>query len=91
MSNYSLMAIAIAAMLAGCSEPNPYTDADFGRSTTLMKAQQVANPDAARGMDTASGLDGKAVKGAMDNYKNSFKTPQSDMGPAPMGGSPSGQ
>ena len=71
-----LLAIAAIAMLGGCVvTTTPDTDARFGQSFNLIKAQQTLNPDASRNTDPVAGIDGKAAKGAYDNYRDSFRKP----------------
>jgi type IV pilus biogenesis protein CpaD/CtpE len=84
MKTQDLMLIVIAASLAGCADTTPRSDAEFGRSSTLIKAQQVANPDAGRNADPAAGLDGEAARAAMDSYRKSLRTPTSDSGSGPV-------
>lgn len=63
-----------AALLAACAATTtPRTDEAFGESMSLLKAQQVLNPEASRDTDPVKGLDAKSAKGALDNYHNSFR------------------
>lgn len=68
----------LAASLAGCLSPTPVLDSRFGESMTALKAQQTLNPDASRNDDPVAGIDGKAAKGALDNYRDRFRTPPSE-------------
>lgn len=74
----TLFLAMLAASLAGCLSPTPNLDARFGESVTALKAQQTLQPDASRNADPVAGLDGKAAKGAMDNYRDRFRTPPSE-------------
>lgn len=76
-SQYILMTV-LAAGLAGCISPTPNLDKRFGDSVTMLKAQQTMNPAASRNTDPVAGLDGKAAKGALDNYHDRFRTPPSE-------------
>jgi len=76
-----MMAITgIVALLGGCAFPSttPEVDARFGESLNIMKAQQTINPDASRNTDPVAGVDGKAAKGAYDNYRDSFRKPPAE-------------
>ena len=76
-----LAAIAVV-VLAACSN-TPNLDKHFGESVSVIKAQQIINPDASRNTDPVAGLDGKAAKGAYDNYRDSFrKPPEEGRGPS---------
>lgn len=69
--------LSLGALVAGCGT-TPDVDARFGESVMLTKAQQTANPDASRNTNPAAGMDGKAAKGAMDNYRDSFRKPPAE-------------
>ena len=62
--------------LTGCVSPSPILDAQFGKSVSLIKAQQTLNPSASRNTNPVSGLDGVAAKSAYDAYQKSFRTPE---------------
>jgi hypothetical protein len=69
--------VAAICTLVACST-TPYLDEQFGISLATLKAQQVINPDAPRTTAPVTGLDGKAAKGALDNYRDSFRKPPSE-------------
>lgn len=74
-----MIAIAGIVALSGCvATTTPETDARFGEAMSMMKAQQTLNPDASRNTDPVVGLDGKAAKGALDNYRDSFRKPPAE-------------
>jgi len=74
-----LIALVGTIMLSGCvASTTPLTDARLGESMAMMKAQQTMNPDASRNTDPVTGLDGKAAKGALDNYRDSFRKPPAE-------------
>ncbi len=50
----------------------PDTDTRFGMATGLIKSQQTLNPEASLNTNPVAGIDGKAAKGAMDQYRKSF-------------------
>ncbi|WP_153108958.1 hypothetical protein [Propionivibrio limicola] len=78
-SKARILAIAGLVILSGCAGTGtPDLDARFGESANMLKAQQTLNPDASRNMDPVAGLDGKAAKGALDNYRDSFRKPPSE-------------
>ena len=79
-STGGMMAIAGILTLGGCGSisTTPEVDARFGESLSIIKAQQTINPDAARNTDPVAGIDGKAAKGAYDNYRDSFRQPPTE-------------
>jgi hypothetical protein len=74
----SMVALLGCAMLAGCVSTTPHLDDKHGAAATLARAQQTLNPDASRNTNPVKGLDGKAAKGALDNYRDSFRQPPSE-------------
>jgi hypothetical protein len=66
------------SLLAGCVSTTPYLDEKHGAAATLTRAQQTLDPDASRNTNPVKGLDGKAAKGALDNYRDSFRQPPSE-------------
>lgn len=74
-----LVTICGAMGLAACvATTTPETDSHLGESLQLLRAQQTLNPDASSNTNPVLGLDGKAAKGAMDNYRDSFRAPPSE-------------
>lgn len=74
-----LIALLGAVALTGCqATTTPDIDARFGEAGTMIKAQQTLNPDASRNTNPVTGIDGKAAKGAMDNYRDSFRKPPAE-------------
>jgi hypothetical protein len=74
-----IWAMAGVVALGGCAvSTTPKTDARMGEAMTLMRAQQTLNPDASRNTEPVVGLDGKAAKGALDNYRDSFRQPPAE-------------
>lgn len=87
-----MLALVTIATLSGCvATTTPETDARLGESMTMLRAQQTMNPDASLNTEPVTGLDGKAAKGALDNYRDSFRKPPSEsagfMGIGGVGGS----
>ena len=79
MNTTRMLALAAIVTLYGCAvSTTPETDARFGQSFNLIKAQQTLNPDASRNTDPVAGIDGKAAKGAYDNYRDSFRKPPAE-------------
>jgi hypothetical protein len=75
----TFLAAASVALLCGCAATTtPETDARLGSSLNTLRAQQTINPDAPQNTDPVAGLDGKAAKGALDNYRDSFRKPPSE-------------
>ena len=73
---YTLMLSAIALLAAGCVQRAPYLESQMGQSLSLIKAQQVLNPEASRNADPVAGMDSQAAKSGYDLYQKSFKTPE---------------
>ena len=73
---HTLMLGAIALLAAGCVQRAPYLESQMGQSLSLIKAQQVINPNAGSNADPVAGLDAKAAVSAQDRYQQSFKAPQ---------------
>lgn len=83
MSNSKLATMAMASILVlgGCAaSTTPEIDARFGESMSLIRAQQTINPAASSNTNPVAGLDGKAAKGVMDNYRTSFGKPPEEAG-----------
>jgi hypothetical protein len=74
----SMVALLGCAVLAGCASTTPYLDDQHGAAATLTRAQQTLDPNASRNTNPVKGLDGKAAKGALDNYRDSFRLPPSE-------------
>lgn len=79
MNLTGMIALAGIVTLGGCAATTtPETDARLGEAMTMIKAQQTLNPDASRNTNPVAGVDGKAAKSALDNYRDSFRKPSSD-------------
>lgn len=79
MNTTGLLVIVGVLALSGCAvSTTPKTDARMGSALTVMRAQQTLNPEASRNTDPVTGLDGKAAKGALDNYRDSFRQPPAE-------------
>lgn len=70
----------LTAGIAGCTSPAPNLDSRFGEAVTILKARQTLRPEASRNEAPVTGLDGKAAKGALENYRDSFRTPPAEPG-----------
>jgi hypothetical protein len=76
------MALALAlaslgAALQGCAPTTPQWDRQFGMATRDNLAAQVLDPAAAANRQPATGIDGRAAKGALERYQRSFAQPES--------------
>nr|WP_308637648.1 DUF3613 domain-containing protein [Massilia sp. 9I] len=60
----------------------PEWDRQFGNATRANLAVQVLDPSAAANRQSATGVDGRAAKGAYERYQKSFAQPES--APAPL-------
>ena len=65
----------ILLAVTGCVSPTPRLDHDFGKSVSLLKAQQILNPEASRNTDPVQGMNGKAAKSGYDEYQKSYQAP----------------
>jgi type IV pilus biogenesis protein CpaD/CtpE len=73
-----VLALALpAACLQGCMLTTPQWDQQFGAATRDNLAAQVLDPAAAANRQSATGIDGRAAKGAHDRYQRSFAQPES--------------
>ena len=73
-----LTALALlGACLQGCAQTSPRFDRQFGSATRANLAAQVLDPAAAANKNPATGIDGRAAKGAHDRYQRSFAQPES--------------
>lgn len=84
----TMIAIAGLVTLGGCvATTTPRMDARFGESVTMMRAQQTLDPQASANTNLVTGIDGKAAKGALDNYHDSFRKPPAEA-PSASSGAP---
>jgi len=68
------LGLALAcACLQGCVHSTPEWDRQFGTSTRANLAAQVLDPAAAANTNPATGIDGRAAKGAHDRYQRSYE------------------
>jgi type IV pilus biogenesis protein CpaD/CtpE len=67
-----LLAAAPALLLSACAATTPQNDARFGQSVRATLAAQVADPAAVRNASPVAGIDGRAARGALQRYENSF-------------------
>lgn len=70
-----VLSLLMAAGLAGCVNPAPVVDDNFGNAVNAAKAAQIVNPDAALNTDPVAGVDGLAADAAMNRYHRSFVQP----------------
>jgi len=66
------IAAVLALLLPACAATTPENDARFGLSVRATLASQVADPAAVRNTAPVSGIDGRAARGALQRYENSF-------------------
>ena len=70
-----LASATILAALAGCVNPTPHLDSEFGLAVNAAKAQQTINPDASKNADPVAGIEGQAAKDSIERYYDSFQKP----------------
>jgi type IV pilus biogenesis protein CpaD/CtpE len=76
LSTRMALACAMALLAVGCAQRTPYLESQMGQSLSLLKAQQVINPDAGSNTDPVAGIDARAAKSSQDRYQQSFRMPQ---------------
>jgi hypothetical protein len=76
LSITSAMLLATSMVVTGCVQRTPLLESQMGRSVTMLKAQQIINPEAGHNPDPVAGMDGKAAKSAYDHYQKTFKAPE---------------
>lgn len=74
--------VLLAACLQGCMHTTPHWDRQFGQATRANLAVQVLDPGAGANRNPATGVDGRAAKGAQERYQRSFVQPEPE--PAPV-------
>lgn len=74
-TRHILLLLALPLTLAGCAQRSPVLDSQFGNAVTMLKAQQILNPEASRNTDPVSGMDGKAGVSAYGEYQKSYRAP----------------
>ena len=67
-----LIVAALALQLSACAATTPLADVRFGQSVRATLASQVADPAAVRNAAPVIGIDGRAARGALQRYENSF-------------------
>ena len=77
MSTWKAATMVIASIVTvGCNSvpvsTTPGTDTRFGESLNIIKAQQTINPNASRNTNPVTGIDGKAARAAIEQYRKSF-------------------
>jgi type IV pilus biogenesis protein CpaD/CtpE len=68
--------VLLGACLQGCAQTTPQWDHYFGSATRNNLAAQVIDPGASANKHPATGIDGRAAKGAHDRYQRSFAQPE---------------
>jgi hypothetical protein len=63
----------LGAGLQGCVHTTPVWDQQFGKATRANLAVQVLDPATAANRNPATGIDGRAAKGAHDRYHRSYE------------------
>ena len=64
--------VAALALLPACVATTPQVDVRFGQSVRAMLASQVVDPAAVRNVTPVNGIDGRAARGALQRYEDSF-------------------
>ncbi len=65
--------VLLGACLQGCAQTTPHWDQQFGSATRNNLAAQVIDARAAANQHPATGIDGRAAKGAHDRYQRSYE------------------
>ena len=69
------LACLMPLLAAGCVQRTPFLESQMGNSLSMIKAQQVINPDAGSNADPVAGMDARAANSAQDRYQQSFRAP----------------
>lgn len=76
-NHFCAMALSLTVMaMSGCVQRAPMLESQMGNSVTLLRAQQIMNPEASRNTDPASGINGKEAQSAYGQYQKSFHSPE---------------
>ncbi len=70
-----IVALALAAPLAGCMSSSPVWESHFGEAVQTAVQAQIIDPDAAEHGVTTQGIDGKSATSALNLYDKSFQQP----------------
>jgi starvation-inducible outer membrane lipoprotein len=65
----------VVMMLAGCAMEPSRLEADYGKSVSLAKSNQILDPAAQQNLAPVYGFDGRAATGAIERYQTSFEKP----------------
>jgi hypothetical protein len=76
MNAQTMFLVAAALALGACTTTPQNLDAQMGHSVDMLKALQIANPQAAADTRPVEGIDGKAADALVDRYHKTFSTPQ---------------
>lgn len=68
--------VLLGGCLQGCVQTTPQWDRQFGLATRHNLAAQAIDPAASANQHPATGIDGRAAKGAHDRYQRSFAQPE---------------
>lgn len=83
--------LALTALLAGCASTTPDYDARLGQALRQARQAQVIYPESPAAAEPALGLDGPAVREAMQRYRHSFREPPPVVNVIQIGGASSGR
>lgn len=70
--------LAVLVLIA-CAPVTPRLDARFGDAVGFARAQQTANPQASFNTTPPEGINGQSGDAIFDNYRDSFRNPQSPL------------
>jgi hypothetical protein len=65
----------VVMMLAGCAMGPSRLEADYGKSVSLAKSNQILDPTAQQNLSPVHGFNGRAATGALERYQTSFEKP----------------
>lgn len=75
------------ALLAGCQQPAPRLEGQFGSAVRQAIAQQIIDPTAGLKPEPVDGMDGPAARQTIERYEKTFETPPPAVNVINIGGS----
>ncbi len=87
-----LACVLLVALLGGCANNSttPNYDARFGDAVREARQRMTLNPGAGQSAQPVAGMDGPAVRDAVDRYHETFKSPPPVVNVINIGGSVGG-
>jgi len=99
MARTMTLLLVATFVAAGCASPQdggfgasttPQYDARFGEAVRQARALQTLNPEATAHADPGTGIDGPAGAAALEQYRESFRSPTRTFEVLDLGGTGGG-